>query len=36
LLTPGGRGVFLMQHLADKVNFYENGRIVELEFYFPS
>jgi serine/threonine-protein kinase RsbW len=35
LLTPGGRGVFLMQHLADKVNFYENGRIVELEFYFP-
>lgn len=32
LLTPGGRGVFLMQHLADAVNFSENGRVVQLEF----
>ena len=27
-----GRGVFLMRNLADKVNFFENGRIVELCF----
>ena len=27
-----GRGVFLMRNLADKVNFLENGRIVELCF----
>jgi len=32
LLTLGGRGVFLMQHLADEVNFSENGRVVQLEF----
>lgn len=29
---PHGRGIFLMQHLADTVNFKENGRIVELNF----
>lgn len=29
---PHGRGIFLMQHLADNVNFKENGRIVELNF----
>lgn len=27
-----GRGVFLMRHLADRVNFLENGRVVELCF----
>lgn len=27
-----GRGVFLMKNLADDVNFFENGRIVELNF----
>jgi serine/threonine-protein kinase RsbW len=32
LLTPGGRGVFLMQHLSDHVSFEEGGRIVNLEF----
>lgn len=32
LLTPGGRGVFLMQHLSDNVSFDEGGRIVSLEF----
>jgi serine/threonine-protein kinase RsbW len=32
LLTPGGRGVFLMQHLADSVSFIENGRVIQLEF----
>jgi serine/threonine-protein kinase RsbW len=32
LMTPGGRGVFLMQHLADSVSFLENGRVVQLEF----
>jgi serine/threonine-protein kinase RsbW len=30
---PGGRGIFLMKHLADEVNFAERGRIVELSFY---
>jgi serine/threonine-protein kinase RsbW len=34
LLTPGGRGVFLMQQLSDKVTFSEGGSIVQLEFYF--
>ena len=32
LLTPGGRGVFLMQHLSDKVSFASGGRVVQLEF----
>ena len=31
---PGGRGIFLMKHLSDEVNFSDNGRIVELCFYF--
>lgn len=31
---PGGRGIFLMKHLSDEVNFKENGSIVELCFYF--
>lgn len=30
---PGGRGIFLMKHLSDEVNFKENGRCVELTFY---
>jgi serine/threonine-protein kinase RsbW len=30
---PGGRGIFLMRHLADEVNFKENGKQVELCFY---
>jgi len=30
----GGRGIFLMKHLADEVNFKENGKVVELTFYF--
>lgn len=29
----GGRGVFLMKHLADEVNFHDNGKTVELIFY---
>jgi len=32
----GGRGIFLMKHLSDEVNFRENGRIVELSFYMNS
>lgn len=28
-----GRGIFLMKHLSDEVNFLNNGRIVELSFY---
>jgi serine/threonine-protein kinase RsbW len=30
---PSGRGIYLMKHLCDEVNFSENGRIVELSFY---
>ena len=30
---PGGRGIFLMKHLSDEVDFKENGRVVELSFY---
>jgi serine/threonine-protein kinase RsbW len=32
LLTLGGRGVFLMQQLADKITFFECGRIVQMDF----
>jgi serine/threonine-protein kinase RsbW len=32
---PGGRGIFLMKHLADEVYFTQDGRTVELIFYFP-
>jgi serine/threonine-protein kinase RsbW len=30
---PGGRGIFLMKHLADEVDFFEDGKVVELSFY---
>ncbi len=30
---PGGRGIFLMKHLSDEVDFKDNGKIVELSFY---
>ncbi len=33
LSKPGGRGIFLMKHLCDEVDFLEEGRIVELTFY---
>ena len=33
LEKPGGRGIFLMKHLSDEVQFKENGRVVELSFY---
>lgn len=33
LEKPGGRGIFLMKHLADEVEFKEGGKIVELSFY---
>lgn len=33
LEKPGGRGIFLMKHLSDEVEFQENGRVVELSFY---
>jgi serine/threonine-protein kinase RsbW len=33
LEKPGGRGIFLMKHLSDEVEFKEEGRIVELSFY---
>jgi len=31
--NPGGRGIFLMRHLADEVIFAEEGRKVSLTFY---
>ena len=30
---PGGRGIFLMKHLADDVSFEHGGTVVNLEFY---
>lgn len=36
LEKPGGRGIFLMRHLSDEVDFKENGRVVELSFYMNS
>ncbi|MEQ1584236.1 MAG: ATP-binding protein [Cyclobacteriaceae bacterium] len=30
---PGGRGIFLMKHLADEVDFSDQGKVVELSFY---
>lgn len=29
---PNGRGVFLMQHLSDGMEFHDNGAVVELSF----
>ena len=36
LEKPGGRGIFLMKHLADEVDFTEQGKVVELSFYINS
>ncbi len=33
LEKPGGRGIFLMKHLADEVAFSDKGKVVELSFY---
>jgi serine/threonine-protein kinase RsbW len=33
LEKPGGRGIFLMKHLADEVAFFDKGKVVELSFY---
>ncbi len=30
---PSGRGIFLMKHLSDEVNFDNDGSVVELSFY---
>ncbi len=32
LEKPNGRGVFLMRHLSDEMNFSEEGRVVEIIF----
>ncbi|MEC8030941.1 MAG: ATP-binding protein [Bacteroidota bacterium] len=32
LEKPQGRGIFLMNHLADEVNFINNGNVVQLKF----
>jgi len=36
LEKPGGRGIFLMKHLADEVDFLEHGKVVELRFYIDA
>ena len=36
LEKPGGRGIFLMKHLSDEVEFMENGKTVQLSFYMNS
>lgn len=36
IAKPGGRGIFLMKHLSDEVNFKDNGKVVELSFYLNS
>ncbi|MCU0391808.1 MAG: ATP-binding protein [Thermoflexibacter sp.] len=33
LLKVGGRGIFLIQNLADEVSFEDNGRTIMLTFY---
>jgi serine/threonine-protein kinase RsbW len=33
LEKPGGRGIFLMKHLSDEVEFKDDGREVVLSFY---
>lgn len=33
LEKPGGRGVFLMRQLSDRIQFKDNGSTVELDFY---
>lgn len=33
LENPGGRGIFLIKHLSDEVDFSDNGRTIELSFY---
>lgn len=33
LSKPGGRGIFLMKHLADEVTFENEGQSVSLAFY---
>ena len=33
LEKPGGRGIFLMKHLSDEVEFKDGGKVVELSFY---
>jgi len=32
----GGRGIFLMKHLSDEVQFTERGKVVQLNFYTNS
>lgn len=36
LEKPGGRGIFLMKHLSDEVDFKDEGRTVILSFYVNS
>jgi serine/threonine-protein kinase RsbW len=33
LLKPGGRGIFLIKHLADEVEFEDSGRSVSMTFF---
>ncbi len=31
--TPGGRGIYLIKHLADEVKFNNNGKLIKMTFY---
>lgn len=33
LLQPGGRGIFIIKHLADEVEFHSKGSQINLTFY---
>ncbi|MEN7547706.1 ATP-binding protein [Rapidithrix thailandica] len=33
---PGGRGIFLIRHLADEVKFHNEGTTIEMIFYLNS
>jgi len=33
---PGGRGIFLIRHLADEVKFFERGNKVKITFYLTN
>ncbi len=35
LLNPGGRGIFLIEEFADKVNYGDEGRLVIMKFKRP-
>jgi serine/threonine-protein kinase RsbW len=33
LLEPGGRGIFLMEEVADAISYQDHGRLISMTFY---